>query len=125
FPSRATDWTATGSVPQFDPSLGTLTSVEIDSADVLTTTVKIENLDSAPATINATVVGNANLTGPSLPGLATTQTVDKSFNASAFDGIIDFAGTDAKVFDPTSIPGSNSILLTKANDLAPYLGTGK
>src|SRR5262249_22680952 len=113
------------SVAQFDPSLGTLNSVEIDASNLLTTQIRVENLDSAPATLNATVVGNASLTGPSMTGLATTQTVDRSFSAGAFDGVIDFTGPDASVFDPVATPGSNSVLLTKSSDLAPYLGTGQ
>jgi hypothetical protein len=125
FPSKATDWTASDTVAQFDPSLGTLTSVEVISSDMLSTTVKIENLDTSPATINAAVSGTATLTGPSFTGLVMTQSVDKAFNAGAFDGVMDFAGPDSKVFDPTSAPGSNSIVLTKASDLAPFIGTGK
>src|SRR5207253_2925537 len=42
FPEQPTDWSATQSLPQFDPSLGTLTSVEITNADPIKNTIKVE-----------------------------------------------------------------------------------
>src|SRR5262249_14320508 len=124
FPEKTTDVTASKELPQFDPALGTLTAVEVRTADVLTSIIKVENLDSSPAAIISKVVGNATLTGPSFtispPGLTLNQT----FQASAFDGTLDFSGTSGKNYGPQQAPGSNSVRLTAAGDLAPYIGTG-
>jgi SdrD B-like domain len=124
FPDTRTDWTATQSVPQFDPSLGTLTSVEIVNSDAITNAAKVESLDAAPATIHSTVSGDLTLSGPSVSGLDIALSADQTFDASAFDGTIDFGGTSGKTFAPQTINGSNSTTLTSAVDLAKYTGTG-
>jgi hypothetical protein len=124
FPDTTTNWTATQSVPQFDASLGTLTSVEIDNSDPIKSAIKVENLDMAPATIHATVSGDLTLSGPSVPGLDVFDSADQTFDASAFDGTIDFEGTSGKTFGPLTINGSNSTTLTSSVDLAKYTGTG-
>jgi protocatechuate 3,4-dioxygenase beta subunit len=124
FPDTPTDWTATQSVPQFDPSLGTLTSVEIINSDPIKNTIRVENLDTASATIHATVSGDLKLSGPSIAGLDTALSADQTFNATAFDGTIDFGGTSGHTFAPQTTNGSNSTVLTAATDLAKYEGTG-
>jgi protocatechuate 3,4-dioxygenase beta subunit len=124
FPSTATNWTASQSLPQFDPSLGTLTSVDVSESTPFTDTIKIENLDTAKATITATVGGTATLSGPSLQGLTANLSVNQTFNAAAFDGKIDFSGPSGETVGPNTTPESNSTTLTAAKDLAPYIGTG-
>jgi protocatechuate 3,4-dioxygenase beta subunit len=124
FPDTPTDWTATQSLPQFDPSLGTLTSVEILNSDPIKNTIRIENLDTASATIHATVSGDLKLSGPGVAGLDTALSADQTFDATAFDGTIDFGGTSGHTFAPQTINGSNSTVLTAATDLAKYEGTG-
>jgi protocatechuate 3,4-dioxygenase beta subunit len=124
FPATATNWSGSQTVPQFDTSLGTLTEVDITVSDPLTSTIKIENLDSAAATIHASVTGTAVLTGPSLTGLSSNLSATQTFNAAAFDGTIDFGGPSGETVGPITTPASGSITLTKASDLAPYLGSG-
>jgi hypothetical protein len=124
FARRATDWTETKTLPQFDPSLGTLTSVEIHTTDPLTNDIKMENIDSGPATIHAGVHGRANLSGPSISGLTTALDTVQSFQASAFDGVVDFAGTSGHDFGEHTTPGANTITLTTTADIAPYIGSG-
>jgi protocatechuate 3,4-dioxygenase beta subunit len=124
FPDTRTDWSATQPVPQFDPSLGTLTSVEIVNSDAIKDTFKAENLDTAAATVHATVTGDLTLSGPSVSGLDIALSADQTFDASAFDGTIDFGGASGKTFAPQTINGSNSTTLTSSVDLAKYTGTG-
>src|SRR6516162_1309413 len=96
FPEKPTDWTSTQTAAQFDPALGTLTSVDLLTKDTDTSTIKIENLDSAPATIRATVNGAVTLSGTGLPDMVSNYTIDQSFNAAAFDGKIDFDGPSGR-----------------------------
>jgi hypothetical protein len=124
FPDTPTDWSVSQGLPQFDPSLGTLTSVEIISNDTTTSTIKVENIDSSPATIHATVQGTITLTGPNVAGLTDNLSADQSFNASAFDGTVDFGGTSGHNFGPQTAQGTKTITLTSASDMAPYIGTG-
>jgi SdrD B-like domain len=124
FPDTRTDWTATQSVPQFDPSLGTLTLVEIVNSEAINSAIKVESLDAVPATIHATVAGDLTLSGPSVSALDIALSADQTFDASAFDGTIDFGGASGKTFAPQTINGSNSTSLTSAMDLAKYTGMG-
>ncbi len=124
FTEMPTDWTQTRTLPRFDPSLGTLTAIDIKNADPITSIIKVENLDSAAATIHASVSGTLTLLGPGLAGLVTPLFADKTFQASPFDGVIDFAGTSGVDFGPTTATGSSTITLTDAGSLALYTGPG-
>jgi hypothetical protein len=52
-PSTLTDWSASLSFPQFNSSLGTLTSVELQLSSSLTTTLTITNASSDPSSGSA------------------------------------------------------------------------
>ena len=124
FTELPTNWDQSGTVPQFDPSLGTLTSVEIRTQTSLTSTIRVESLDASPAEIAATVSGTTTLSGPGVAGLPTTESTTRTFQASAFDGTIDFGGGSGHDFGPVTVPGSNSATLTAPADLSRFLGTG-
>jgi hypothetical protein len=125
FSNSRTDWTQNRSLAQFDPSLGQLTSVDIINTGSLTSQIKVENLDNAPATITGTVAGDLALTGPGSISLDTVvNSENESFQAGAFDGLIDFAGASGHDFGQKSTGGSKSISLTSAADLARFTGTG-
>jgi hypothetical protein len=126
FSSATTDWTRTQSVNQFNPSLGTLTAVEVTNAGSLSSRIRVESLDSAPATVTGTVSGNLTLTGPAVNSLVTaTNAATETFQAGAFDGTIDFAGSSGKDFGNKSSGGSNVEVLTSPADLAKYIGLGQ
>jgi hypothetical protein len=123
-PLTATDFTAGATLPQFDPSLGTLLSVDITNAGQFVSDIKVESLDSASSTITATDSGSLTLTGPGLSALVTNSSTSETFNATAFDGVIDFGGTSGHDFGSQTANGSNSFTITAASDLAAYTGTG-
>ena len=131
FANTKTNWTLSQSLPQFDPSLGTLTAIDIVNAGSLTSQIRVENMDQSAATITAQASGSLTLTGPGLsltslgptPLQPTAQSV-QTFNASAYDGVSDFAGTSGHDFGPQTATGSQSITLTAPSDLARYIGTG-
>lgn len=118
FPTR-TDWAVTNSVPQFDTSLGTLTNVTVSVAVNASTQFRAENRDTVPAltvaTAEVTAVGTA-------AGHATVVTVTNVYSTtlSAFDGVIDFAGTSG--FTETVL-GSDSGGSSPAS-FTPFIGTG-
>jgi len=124
FSEKNTNWSATQSVAQFNPALGTLTSIDIVITDPITGTIKIENLDTALATINASDTGAVTLTGQGIAGLSSPINFTQNFNASAFDGAIDFGGTSGHTFGPLVQQGSKTITLTDPGSLAAYTGTG-
>lgn len=114
----------TQSVAQFDPSLGTLNSVQVLLNGKLTSDVKVENLDNAPSTVNAQVNGNLSLQGPNgtLLSLAPTLT-ENTTSLSAYDGKLDYGGTSGHDFGARSASARKSIALT--NNLSAWEGNGK
>jgi protocatechuate 3,4-dioxygenase beta subunit len=124
FSEKNTNWSATQAVQQFNPALGTLTSIDIIISDPITGTIKVENLDTALATINASDTGAVTLTGQGIPGLSTPINFTENFNASAFDGTIDFGGASGHTFGPLVQQGSKTITLADPASLAAYTGTG-
>jgi Domain of unknown function (DUF4214) len=121
--STPTDWTQNLILPQFNPLLGRLLSIDIKSSGTCTSVIKVESLDSAPSTITATDSGTLTLTGPGISGLVTSGSASKMFNATAYDGSPDFDGKSGHNFGAQTASGVNSLTLTGA-DLAAFTGTG-
>jgi hypothetical protein len=123
-PSTSTDWSKTLSIGQFDPALGTLTAVDIVNAGSVTSQIKVENVDAAPATITATVSGSLTLSGAGFNSLVTNSSSSKTYSAGPFDGIIDFDDPSGHDFGPQTATGSSNFTITAPNDLAYFVGTG-
>jgi len=83
------------SIPQFNPSLGTLESVTVDLVGTGEFVQKFENLSSSGSQILLTQSLQIFLGfggQPSIPTLSTgTQLVQPGFNPAAFDGVLNFA----------------------------------
>lgn len=122
--ATSTDWSQMLNIAQFDPNLGTLTSIDIINAGTFTSQIRVESLDAAASTITATDAGTLTLSGPALSALLTNSSANRTFGAGAFDGTIDFAGASGHDFGAQTAPGTNSTTLTAANDLALFTGTG-
>ncbi len=125
FPPTLTDFNLTRAVSQFDPSLGTLTSVEIIDNASITSDIRVENTStSSPSTITGNIGGKLTLTGPSgLSLLSTPQANAGSFTAAVFDGTFDFAGASGKDFGNQTASASQATQLT-GDAMAPFVGTG-
>ena len=121
-----TNFTTNLTVPKFDTSLGTLTSVAIDFAGAVTSTIKFESLDAAPSTITGTASATVTLTRPDNSQLAVVLPSNtRSAQETAYDGVLDFAGTSGDVF--SNISGSltaPTVTLTSLSDLALFSGAG-
>ena len=123
---QTTNFTSSLSLPKFNTSLGTLTSVGIDFAGAVNSTIKFESLDAAPSTITGTASATVTLTRPDNTQLAVVlPTNTRTASETAFDGAIDFAGTSGAVF--ANVTGSltaPTVTLTSASDLALFSGAG-
>ena len=121
-----TNFITTLAIPKFNTTLGTLTSVAIDFAGSVTSTIKFESLDAAPSTITGTAQATVTLTRPDATQLAVViPSNTRSAPEAAFDGAIDFTGTSGNTF--TGVSGSQTaptVTLTSATDLALFSGTG-
>ena len=125
--SRRTNFNDAFTVPQFDPALGTLTSVGINLSGAVTSDIKAENLShSSPATITATVSGELGLASGGVGLSATLSSPAGTFAASTYDGTLDFAGTRGTDFGPKSATGSKATTFSTqaGNDLSAFVGTG-
>ncbi len=124
FEQVRTNVTRSGTLPMFDASLGTLTSVQIIAEGVLNSHVVVENLESTSSEMSAHLKGaiRYNVNGRTI--MATT-TRELSASVGAFDGTPDLMGTSAHDFGITQMAGSfQTVTLTNPSDLAAFIGNG-
>jgi len=119
-----TNFSLQGTVQQFDPSQGVLQSVVITDQGTVNSTIGVENTStSSSSQITATVSGKLEVTGPGVDLVVTPSTNLATFDATTFDGTIDFAGTSGKTYPTASATGSQSLTLT-GSALAPFISAG-
>jgi hypothetical protein len=124
FDSQNTNSVRTGTLPQFDPSLGQLTSVELVNAGSITSDISAENTSTTSgSTITGTVSGQLSLTGTGFEVDTSLENNAGTFTASVFDGSLDFSGASGKDFGARTASGSKSVTLT-GNDMQAFIGTG-
>jgi len=124
--SGVTDNTLTGSVGQFDPSLGTLTSVEIFYEASLQTTLKAENIDPVGATVALALDGDMTLQVANVGSLQAALTLTETRQLAAYDGNMDFAGASGVDTGLRTVGDTKSMkLVAGANDLSAFIGTGQ
>ncbi len=125
FQNTPTDFSLSGMLDQFDPSLGTLQSIELIHDGQITSEIKVENYSaSSGSSLTGTVGGYLTLVSPGVNDKLTLSQNAGSITLPKFDGNIDFGGTSGASFGSKTAHGSNTITLT-GNDMAPYIGTGQ
>jgi hypothetical protein len=125
FANSKTGWTKTAQVAQFDPSLGTLMSIDFVNTSTLQTEFQIENIDNEAGNVSSTVNGGVTVSVPGVSPLTASASVADSFDAPAFDGAIDFGGASGHDSGLKTGSGSNSVTnVTNAGVLAEFEGTG-
>ncbi len=98
FLSSTTDWKQYASVQQFNPNLGTLLAIQIRVDCTMVASYRVESLDAAPAATAADMAFHWGLNDYSATTVlfgAAGATFHEVF--TAFDGVIDFAGTSGAV----------------------------
>jgi uncharacterized protein (DUF2141 family) len=125
FSDQATDWTQSQDVAQFDPTLGTLTEVEIFSDANLTTDVKVENAENHQSSVECDVSGSFTLSGPGFDPLKGKVTIQNGTTLGASDGVFDFMGPDSNDFgNRTGSASTSADLKSTEHDLSGFIGTG-
>ena len=136
FGLATTNWTHLVGAMQFDPSQGTLNSATFTFTDQIVQRLRAENTSLTSSDI-ITPIASGTLTfgtfglplglGAPLPVttlLTTTLTqTGAAFNASAFDGTSDFAGSSGFDFGNITANGVGNLILT-GSALANLIGTG-
>lgn len=126
FEQHHPDWTQTATVPQFDPSVGTLTGITITFRGKARELFGVESLD--PVSRQATTTFGAAIrlydaTSAPMFALAPTRTYVDA--VSAFDTRIDWRGTSGVFHDNILALQEESVSpALDAQVLARYVGTG-
>lgn len=125
FANARTDTTRTLAVNQFDPSLGTLTAVEIIHNGTLVSHLKVESDDSQAATISGSVTATLSLKPANLDAVNATATNADTAAVAAADGVDDFAGASGKDFGVHTSTGTQAMMFQAADrDLSAFIGQG-
>jgi len=116
------------SFDQFDDLGGTrvLDSIEFTLFGELLSTARVENLSSSSAslitmTIRA-LLSLTTITGDSL--VSTLPSLERTFDADVFDGVIDFDETSGRTFEDLYTSNTNSNIITDSTIMSLFLGTG-
>jgi len=122
-----TDWGPVMlTVPQFDDMGGarTLTKVTIEWNTGVAGSARVESLDTEPSEVTATLAANIVINGPSGFLANGTPSDDRTFDAEAFDGTIDFGGDSGASFPDIAANQAGMTMFTNTGDLAPFVGNG-
>lgn len=126
FGPQSTNWLAAFDVPQFDTQNGTRTldCVEIFLKGTVSGSASAESLDNEPATVTLALQATISLSLGMTQLAVVIPVANAMFNASAFDGSIDFGGTSGATFSNLNQMDQTSVTLTAPADLAPWIGGG-
>lgn len=121
-----TDWTRDCVIPQFDSALGNLLSVEVSSSVSIIGNLGVENVDTAPHTITTTFSGQVTIRRPDNSTLLQVNPIGSSnvFDATAFDGTVDFGGDSGFTYQDLTAATSNQNIYTDNPTLSLFTGVG-
>ncbi len=114
-----TDWNVTNAIPQFDPSLGTLTNVSIGIGANVATVTKVESKSTLTRSVTSGSHATVTATIESYSASASV-TNSHSQQLGRFDGVVDFGGTSGYT---VGIVGSAFGQVGPA-DFIPFIGVG-
>ena len=125
FPIVKTSYNTTLVFNEFDPSLGTLTAIQIQLDGSVRGTVSAENLGAVPATITTDLSSVLTLARPDHSVLiAATPIAQNSFQLSTYDNKLDYSGNSGVSVQNVTASQSESTTLTNPADLALFSGAG-
>ncbi len=105
----------------FNTSLGTLTAVEITASATLTSEIQSENTSTTScAQITGFTNGTFTITGLGTPISGNLNGTTSTFNASTFDGDLDYSGTSGVTFPPLTTTQNSSATITDPTQLAYF-----
>jgi hypothetical protein len=106
---------------QFDPSLGTLTGIDLIQNATVTSDIQVANTDPAAAIFEGQIQGTVTLQAPGANTLATNVQANESATVQPANG-----STTPFDFGPKDANNTSSVSLNAAtSDLSAFIGTGK
>jgi hypothetical protein len=124
---QTTDFTKTLSFANFDTLSGArvLESVAFSIDGSIFGDIEVESRAAAPSTITATLSAELTLTDALMNTLVVTiPSITRIFNASAFDGVVDFGGTSGMTYSGLTAQKFEQSIYTDATTLAMFTGMG-
>jgi hypothetical protein len=125
FAQAKTDWAQTQTVAQFDPSLGTLQSVEIINTAAMDSAIQVKSLNPMASTVGGTVKGTVTLQAAGAQPLTVNLASSEQAPVAASDGVMSFSGPGFHDFGDQASSDSATLTLTAGqNDLSAFVGKG-
>ena len=123
---QPTNWATNFMIPQFDPTLGTLTSIMFDLTGTVEGLAQVENLSTTGgANITTNLATVVTLLLPGGVSMIVNPLASVTDSYGTFDGNVDFGGTSGRTY--TTLANSNMQMQTAPPfgvNLAAFLGTG-
>lgn len=128
-PLDTTNWTRTASLPRFNPALGLLEGVSLSITGHIEGTAKYESLDSQPAQITIHFTANLSVKRPdnNVVLLSSSPVFHRVDTASAYDGVLNFAGTSGATYNAISSDQTTQFVPSfplNGADTALFVGSG-
>lgn len=119
-----TDWAQNLVVPQFNPALGTLTAISYQLTGGVSGEAAAENKSASSATLTLKLQATITVNKPGGGQLAEViPLVDNSFNATAYDHVLDFGGTSGVTYSGLTA-SDNTSGSVQAVDWSAWEGSG-
>jgi len=120
--SEKTDWAKVISLPQFDSSLGTLTSIVFELDATVTANVAIENLASKDAAVDILFGSFVDVKKSGTSLLSTTPTKSATYTMAAYDNTFDWGGTSGAKY--LGLTATETKTITLNSGFGDYIGAG-
>lgn len=123
-PDQLTNFSSSFAPPinLFDPTLGKLVAVHINATAILTSQIKSENTSTTSgAVITGFTSGTFQIDGLGVPVTGSLNASTAPFNASTFDGIVDYQPPSGVTFAPLTASSTQPVInITDPALLASY-----
>lgn len=122
----STNITSTFTVDMFDDMGGSLVlnSVMLSLIGTIEGDASLESLDASAAVLTGNIAAAIDLSNMSGTVLSASPVVSQTFNATSFDGTIDFGGTSGTLLAGLTDSFSEMVTYTMPMDLAAFIGMG-
>ena len=125
-PNKLTNFSQpfTPPISLFNPSLGTLVAVHITASATLTSQIQSENTSTTSgAQITGFTNGTFTITGLGTPITGNLNGTTTTYNATSFDGNVDYMGPSGVTFPPLATTQSSSATITDPTQLAYFVSS--
>lgn len=125
-PMQTTNWVSSVSIPRFNPADGILIGIHFWLHGSAVGDARVESLDNAPSTTSLQFASTIVLTRPD-NSLVTFAIPQQNFSddLTAFDGVIDFAGSSGTSHDDIiAVQSASAASPLPASDLSLFSGAG-